>query len=142
MGPLIESIYASKGLYQTLLAPLCKEYSLTDSEVVILMFIYYNDGYTATDIVFSQRLKKSVVSESLKDLMDKGLVVGNYLEGDRKSFHLSLTDDGKAIVKDTKKVQEEFYNIVTEGLSEEEKNTIKSSFKKINKNIRKYKKWV
>ena len=104
------------------------------------MFIYYNDGYTATDIVFSQRLKKSVVSESLKDLMDKGLVVGNYLEGDRKSFHLSLTDDGKAIVKDTKKVQEEFYNIVTEGLSEEEKNTIKSSFKKINRNIRKYKK--
>ena len=39
MIPLLESAYASKGLYQELLGPLCKKYNLTDSEVIILLYL-------------------------------------------------------------------------------------------------------
>ena len=140
MGPLIENVYASKGLYQSLLTPLCRKYDLTDSELIILSYFSNNSGDTASDVVSSQRLKKSVVSGSIKDLVDKNLIEGFYLDGDRRSFHLKLTEDGKDVAREVKKIQCSFYNLITDGLSEEEKEVLKSSFKKINKNIRKYKK--
>lgn len=141
MVSVIDNIYASKGLYQQLLSPVCKKYNLTDSEIVILLFLSRKqDGDTATDIVSNQRLKKSVVSESLKDLQDRGYIVGEYLEGNRRSLHLKLKKEAWTIVDEAKKIQKNYYNILTDGLNDEEKNNLKSYLKIVNKNIKKYKK--
>ena len=109
MFSIIDNIYASKGLYQELLGPVCKKYNLTDSEVVILLFLKGNDGDTATDIVLRQRLKKSVVSVSLKDLLDRGLISSTYLDGNRKSAHLKVTEKAEEIILEAKKVQDDYY---------------------------------
>lgn len=141
MVSVIDNIYASKGLYQQLLSPVCKKYNLTDSEIVILLFLSRKqDGDTATDIVSNQRLKKSVVSESLKDLQDRGYIEGEYLEGNRRSLHLKLKKEAWTIVDEAKKIQKNYYNILTDGLNDEEKNNLKSYLKIVNKNIKKYKK--
>ena len=140
MFSIIDNIYASKGLYQELLGPVCKKYNLTDSEVIILLFLAGNDGDTATDIVLRQRLKKSVVSVSLKDLLDRGLISSAYLDGNRKSAHLKVTEKAEEIVLDAKKVQDDYYKLLTEGLSKDEKNNLSSYLKIVNNNIKSYRK--
>ena len=140
MFSIIDNIYASKGLYQELLGPVCKKYNLTDSEVVILLFLKGNDGDTATDIVLRQRLKKSVVSVSLKDLLDRGLISSTYLDGNRKSAHLKVTEKAEEIILEAKKVQDDYYKLLTEGLSKDEKNNLSSYLKIVNNNIKSYRK--
>lgn len=140
MFSIIDNIYASKGLYQELLGPVCKKYNLTDSEVVILLFLAGNDGDTATDIVLRQRLKKSVVSVSLKDLLDRGLISSTYLDGNRKSAHLKVTEKAEEIILEAKKVQDDYYKLLTEGLSKDEKNNLSSYLKIVNNNIKSYRK--
>lgn len=140
MFSIIDNIYASKGLYQELLGPVCKKYNLTDSEVVILLFLAGNDGDTATDIVLRQRLKKSVVSVSLKDLLDRGLISSTYLDGNRKSAHLKVTEKAEEIILEAKKVQDDYYKLLTEGLSKDEKNNLSSYLKIVNDNIKSYRK--
>ena len=140
MFSIIDNIYASKGLYQELLGPVCKKYNLTDSEVVILLFLAGNDGDTATDIVLRQRLKKSVVSVSLKDLLDRGLISSTYLDGNRKSAHLKVTEKAEEIILEAKKVQDDYYKLLTDGLSKDEKNNLSSYLKIVNNNIKSYRK--
>lgn len=140
MFSIIDNIYASKGLYQELLGPVCKKYNLTDSEVVILLFLKGNDGDTATDIVLRQRLKKSVVSVSLKDLLDRGLISSTYLDGNRKSAHLKVTEKAEEIISEAKKVQDDYYKLLTDGLSKDEKNNLSSYLKIVNNNIKSYRK--
>ena len=140
MFSIIDNIYASKGLYQELLGPVCKKYNLTDSEVVILLFLAGNDGDTATDIVLRQRLKKSVVSVSLKDLLDRGLISSTYLDGNRKSAHLKVTEKAEEIIAEAKKVQDDYYKLLTEGLGRDEKNNLSSYLKIVNDNIKSYRK--
>lgn len=141
MFSIIDNIYASKGLYQELLSPICKKYDLTDSEIVILLFLASEpDGDTATDIVLRQRLKKSVVSVSLRDLQDRGLITSSYLDGNRRSLHLDITDKAKDIVLEARKVQEEYYKILTEGLSSKEKTNLRNYLEVVNDNIKRYRK--
>lgn len=141
MLTIIDNIYASKGLYQQLLSPLCKKYDLTDSEVVILMFLAdKSTGDTATDIVVNERLKKSVVSVSLKDLQDKKLISSEYLDGNRRSVHLKLEEKAHKIVKEAKKIRDNYYQILTEGLSKEDKDNLNSYLKVVSNNIKKYRK--
>ncbi len=141
MLTILDNIYASKGLYQELLSPLCKKYNLTDSEVVILMFLDdKTTGDTSTDIVLNQRLKKSVVSGSIKDLLDRKLISSEYYDGNRRSLHLKLEDGAKQIVNEAKEVKDIYYQILTEGLDKQEKSNLESYMKKISKNIKSYKK--
>ena len=62
MYHLLESIFMSRELYQTIMAPVCEKYGLTATELIVLMFLANNpDCDTASDIVARRRLKKSAV---------------------------------------------------------------------------------
>ena len=139
MIPLIESVYAKKGLYQEMLGPLCKKYDLTDSEVIILLYLAdRNPADTATMIIRSQRLKKSVVSMSIDDLENRGMIESYYLEGDHRTKHLKVLDSAKPIIKEAKKIQDQYYDLLTQGLKENEKDLLNTFLKKINRNISGY----
>ena len=139
MIPLLESAYASKGLYQELLGPLCKKYNLTDSEVIILLYLADNNpADTATEIVRFQRLKKSVVSMSLDDLENRGMIESCYEEGNRRTKHLKVKDNAREVIKEARKIQEQYYQLLTEGLEKKEKDQLNDYLKRINRNISGY----
>ncbi len=141
MDRIFDVIYASKGLYQELLRPVCRKYDLTDSEIMILLFLSDKpDRDTATDIVIERRIKKSVVSASLKELQDRGLISGYYLEGNHRSLHLKVNESASEIVSEAKKAREDCYDLLTEGLDRKEKNDFRSYLKIVNENIIRYRK--
>ncbi len=139
MIPLLESAYASKGLYQEMLSPLCRKYDLTDSQVVVLLYLADpNPADTATEIVRKQRLKKSVVSMSVDDLQSKGLIESYYRDGNRRTKHLKVTDAARPIVREARKIQDRYYELLTQGLKNEEKDQLNGYLERINTNISGY----
>ena len=136
MLALLENVYGAKGLYQQLLGPLCKKYDLTDTELIILLYLAdRNPADTATKIIRSQRLKKAVVSVSIDDLEKKGLISSYYQENNRRTKHLKVNEEAKPIIKAAHKIQDEYYETLTQGLKKEEIDLLNRLIKKVNRNI-------
>ena len=141
MLSFIENVIAGKGLYHQLLNPVCKKYNLTESEILILLHLAkLPKDNTATDIVDKQRLKKSVVSVSIKDLQKMGLLTCAYSDDNHRSIHLKLTDEAKKIVKEASKIEDEYFKIVTKGFDNQDKQMFNDYLKRISENINSYKK--
>lgn len=136
---VFENIFLSRELYQSILTPICNKYELTHAELIVLLFLARNPKQnTAADIVKSRRLTKSAVSMAVHSLEEKGILKGKFAEGNHRSIHLVLCDKSKSIVKEGKKAQSCFYDILTEGFSNQEKENLKEYFKRISLNIREY----
>ena len=141
MYQLVENIFASKELYGKMLDPVCEKYELSHTDLVILLSLANNPQYdTATDIVNYHGLKKSAISQSLRTLEEKGMVTGEYLNGNHRSIHLKLSDTAKNIVKEGKKAQKEFFGVLIADFTEEEKVNLKTYLERITANVGAYNK--
>ncbi len=139
MIPIIENTYASKGLYQELLNPLCRKYQLTDTQLVILLYLEdSNPADSAAMIMRFQRLKKSVVSNSIAQLKKRGYVTSSFREGNRKTKHLQIAESARPIIEEAKMIQEDYVAILTKGLSEEECEELNLLIDKVNRNMQEY----
>ncbi len=139
MIPIIENTYASKGLYQELLNPLCRKYELTDTQLVILLYLEdSNPADSAAMIMRFQRLKKSVVSNSIAELKRRGFVSSSFHEGNRKTKHLQTTEEARPIIEEAKKIQEDFVDILTRDLDEKEVEELNRLIAKVNHNMQEY----
>lgn len=139
MHYISENVFLSRDLYQSILAPICTEYELTQAELIVLMFLAENpEENTAADVVKSCRLTKSAVSMAVRVLEEKGLVKGEFLDGNHRSIHLNVCSKAKAIVKEGKKAQSVFYNVITEGFNEDELDMLKVYFDRMSLNIKNY----
>ena len=141
MHQLVESIFASKELYGKMLEPVCEKYQLAYMDVVILLSLANNPQYdTATDIVNYHRLKKSAISQSLRVLEEKGLVTGEYLNGNHRSIYLKLSDAAKTIVKEGKKAQAAFFSVLMQDFSDAEQTALRNYLERMTANISAYNK--
>ncbi|MCR4855700.1 MAG: MarR family winged helix-turn-helix transcriptional regulator [Erysipelotrichaceae bacterium] len=139
MIPLLESIYGAKGLYQQLLGPLCRKYGLTDTEVIILLYLAdKNPADTATEIIKAQRLKKAVVSVSIDDLEKRGLISSVYAKEDRRIKRLMVNEEAWTIIREARRIQDEYVALLTEGLEKDEVSELNKYLKKVNNNISRY----
>ena len=130
--------YASgEYLYEQMTAPVCQKYDLTRMEFTVLMFLANNPNYdTAAQIVRYRRLTKSHVSLAVRALLGRGLMLGQDGVDDRRTIHLSLTDDAQEIVEAGREMQKEFYRTVFSGFSQEELEQISSIMTRIDQNIK------
>ena len=136
MVNIFEHYELGEKLYQQVVSNVYKKYNLTYMEFTIIMFIANNDYDTASDIVKYRSLTKSHVSISIKSLVEKGLIEETYLKNDRRTKHLKLTSNSNYIVRDGRKAQKGFINILNSGLSKSDVDMLKSFIDKINDNIK------
>ena len=107
--------------YGKILAPLCREEALTRNELDVLLFLHNNPGYDrAADIVAHRGIAKSHVSLSVANLEQRQLLRRNFDPADRRTAHLELTQSGKTIALRARKLQEEYFNALYQGISEDE----------------------
>ena len=130
--------YASgEHLYNMMVAPVCEKYGLTHMEFTVAMFLANNTQYdTAAQIVKLRRLTKSHVSVSVRSLLQKGLLTGEYREDNHRTVHLSLTEDTLPIVEEGRLVQEQFFNAIFSGFTEGEKQQMMEFMSRIDENIK------
>lgn len=123
-------------VYKEYLKPVYLKHDVTFMELTIILFLGNNPSLDkASDIVEKRHIAKSHVSATIKSLIDKELIKGEFLNGDRKSIHLKLLDKSLPILKDGQNVQKEFLSIYTKDLSDEEIKLLKSIFKKMESSL-------
>lgn len=130
--------YASgEYLYEQITASVCQKYDLTRMEFTVLMFLANNPKFdTAAQIVKYRRLTKSHVSLAVRALLERRLLLGEDGVEDRRTIHLSLTEDADEIVEDGRKKQKEFYETIFSGFSPEELEQIGLIMQRIDRNIK------
>lgn len=139
MNNLFENIFSSRDLYHSLMTPVCEKYGITHTELVILLFLANNPKLdTATDIVEKHRITKSSVSMSVRVLQERGLITGEFTDGNHRSIHLRVCEAASRIVKDGIEAQKRFLSVMTDGFSNQEKQNLRDYLERINRNIAAY----
>ena len=119
-------------VYRRFLEPVGEKYDLNRAELDVLLFLANNPSYdTATDIVEYRGLVKSHVSAAVAKLEERGLLTRSYHNGNRRTVHLALTEEAAPIVKDGRRGQEKYVEVLHQGISDEEMDLLKRVLKKI-----------
>ena len=130
---------AAHKYYIKLLDPLCKEQNLTHNELDILLFLYNNPEFDrAADIVSRRGIAKSHVSLGVTNLEEKALLVRRFDENDRRTAHLTLTEQGSAIAARGRELQHQYFAAMYQGISQEELQIWKKITRKVQNNIRNF----
>ena len=125
--------------YARIMDPLCKDCDLTRNELDILLFLYNNPEYDrAADIVSRRGIAKSHVSLGVASLEEKALLARYFDEKDRRTAHLTLTEQGSAIATRGRALQEQYFGAMYQGISREEIEIWKKIVLKVQENIRNF----
>lgn len=125
-----------KRLYDRTMDPVCARHNVTHMELDVLMFLASSPGMdTATHLVEMRRMPKSHVSMSVGTLTARGLLERAYLEGNRKTAHLSPSPDADAIIADGREAQQAFFAALCAGMSPAELKAVSSIARHVLKNL-------
>lgn len=117
----LDTIQLAKKRYAQLLDPLCDTWDLNKTEVDILLFLANNPGLDrAADIVRIRQITKSHVSLSVSNLEQRGFVYRTFDPEDRRTAHLKLREEALPVIREGNRIQQEFFDRIFAGLSEEE----------------------
>ncbi len=126
-----------RALYTQCVEPVCRQYGVTRIELDILLFLANNPSHdTAAGISEARYLAKSNVSNALKALESAGYLNRTAVENDRRLVRLSLTDQAAAVVEAGRDAQSRFLDIVTEGLTMEDRGRLYSYIWTMENNIK------
>lgn len=133
---LWENQKAIKTLYAKCIGDVCVRHGITRVELDILLFLVNNPRYdTATDIVEVRYLAKSQVSVSIKLLENRGYLRKEYTEGNKKTAHLIVCEDARAVLEDGRAAQKRFFEILFLGFTPEDIAQMKQYMDRIRDNI-------
>ena len=108
-------------LYEKMLKRVCTEHHLTVIEADVISFLQNNpEKDTAADIVELRMLSKGAVSKAVESLIQKSLLDRRPDQQDRRRIHLILKPEAGPVTESIESVQDEFWDMVLEGFTEEE----------------------
>ena len=120
--PLLTIRSALKRCYAHEMAGVLSRWQLTGMELDVLLFISNNpDCDTASDMVQLRQLTKSHVSKAVEHLTALGLVLQQRDEMNRRRIHLHLAEAAQPILREGRAAQKRFVEVLTRGLSDEDK---------------------
>ncbi len=87
-------------VFRTLLWEHAKKEGISPIQIQILVFVaYHKPAYcTVSYLAMEFNVTKPTISDSIKTLEEKKMVKRNYSPEDKRSYHISLTSTGKALV--------------------------------------------
>lgn len=125
----------AKKRYCRFLEPVSKKWALTQNELNVLLFLYNNPQYDrAADIVACRGISKSHVSLSVNSLESQGLLC-RFVSKDRRTAHLELTEQGRAIAQEGQEAQRRFFTELHRGVTQEEFDQWQKIIQKVCENI-------
>lgn len=87
-----------------------------------LMILWHQDGLTQKELTEMLHLDKASTTRALARLTKLGYVIKKRDEKDHRAYRIHLTDKGRKLVPEMKTVMIQWTDVLTSGLSDEEKN--------------------
>ena len=128
-------IMANQMLVQKALLYKLKDTGLTIGQPKILDYLSRHNGSNQKEIARACFLEAGSLTTILNKMEEKGLIRRQILNGNRRSFHIFMTESGK---KNQKLVEEAFKKIektALNGISEEEQKQFMDIFCRIYRNL-------
>lgn len=133
IGKYISQIYRKGGRYIT--KALSKE-GIGAGQLMYLMQLYQCDGRNQEDLSDALNIDKGTTARALKKLEDEEFIVRIVDEDDKRAYKVYLTDKGRSAKAKVYEAIDAWENIITESLTEEEKETMIKLLMKICTNIK------
>lgn len=122
--------------YSRLLEPVCRQWDLTRNELDVLLFLHNNPQLDrAADIVSCRGIAKSHVSQSVASLQQRGYLRRQIDPEDRRTVHLTLTQQALPPARAGHRAQQEMGLLLTKGLSGQELAQWQQLWDKLRQNI-------
>ena len=122
--------------YAARFVPLLERMGWNMAEVHVLLFLANNPGRdTARDVATLRGLAKSQVSQAVEHLTDQGILRRCPDREDRRVIHLSITEKGSPLAEEARAIQAGCGRALTEGLTPEETELLRSILKKVMDNV-------
>ena len=113
-----------------------KPLGLSTGQPKVLDHLRYHNGASQKDIAHACHIEPASLTSILNRMEEKGLIERKMLNGNRRTFHIFMTESGK---KNQKLVEETFEKIEETALnnvSEEEQKVLISVVKKVSQNVK------
>ena len=101
-----------------------KDYNLTPNEIVVLSGI--GSIGMASDIAAAACVSKALVSRSVKQLKDKGLIKINISPVDKREQMLELTSEGERVAELISEANDKFYRVAFRRFEDNEKRVLQA----------------
>ncbi len=125
--------------YDRICAPLCKELGFPQAALDILLFLYNNPELnTASSIATYRNIKPNLISNYVEKLVNAKYLTRCFSGKDRRIVELVLTEKGLSVGKEGKKLQEKYFEVLTEGLSKNELQIFSDTLNSVNDNLSGY----
>ena len=128
-------IMANQMLVQKALMEEVKETGLTIGQPKILDYLKDHDGSNQKEIAKACFLEAGSLTTILNKMEEKGLIERRILNGNRRSFHIFMTEEGKRKQQLVEKVFEKVEKKALKNISEEEFQKFMAVYGKIYSNL-------
>ncbi len=132
---LANHMLVQKGLLDGL-----KDTGLTIGQPKVLDYLKYHNGSSQKDIAQGCFLEAGSLTSILNRMEEKGLIERKTLNGNRRTYHIFLTETGKERLKSVEQTFTKIENQALCGISEEEIKNFMITYKKIYENLMKERK--
>lgn len=122
--------------YEYVCQPVCKEVGLTQTSLNIMVFLANNPEYNrARDVSRFLGIKPSLISFHVEKLVGEGYLQRQTIPGNRRSIKLVITEKARPLVEKGCGIMDDFCDMVTRGMSEEERCQLRSHLAIIGENV-------
>ena len=126
---------ANQMLIQKCLMEQIKKTGLTLGQPKVLDFLKDHDGASQKDIAAGCFIEAGSLTSILNGMEKKGLIERRMLNGNRRTFHIFMTEDGKKNQELIDAAFQEIEKTALEGISQEELKKFMNVFEKIFDNL-------
>ncbi|MCK1992049.1 MarR family transcriptional regulator [Peribacillus muralis] len=112
------------------------DFNIAPEQNLIIMLLLKNDGLTQIELAEKLNKDKTNIARMVYNLEQKGFIKRSPDVNDRRSLKVFLTDKGKELSNIVIPIAEEFNNVVTKGITDEELENLKVLLNKMRENLR------
>lgn len=127
---MVNHVVLQKKLFLSL-----KDTGLTLGQPKVLDFLQEKDGAAQKEIAAACHIEPASLTTILNGMEEKGLIQRKSLNGNRRSWHIFLTDRGKEMTEAIGMGFEELEAQAFSGISREERESFLKTFEKIYQNM-------
>lgn len=127
---MVNHVILQKKLFLSL-----KDTGLTLGQPKVLDFLREKDGAAQKEIAAACHIEPASLTTILNGMEEKGMIQRKNMNGNRRSWHIFLTDRGKEMVEAIDKGFEELEVQAFSGISGEERENFLKTFEKIYQNM-------
>ncbi len=128
-------LMAGHSIYQKKLMDALKDTELTPGQPKVLDFLKDCDGSTQKEIAAACYLEAATVTSVLNGMETKGLIIRKRLNGNRRSFHVFMTEKGRTLQKQVEEIFVKIEEETFKELSEEKRKEFLQIFSQIHDNL-------